>query len=178
MRIPVIAALLGVLLGPGQATTLQQLSLDDMIRKSSEVVRGTVVCTGSQLRGSTVYTNYTVRISEQWKGSSGTQLDFSVPGGIAGGIRQTYAGTPSLVDGQEFVLFLWTGKSGLRQLIGLSQGLFTVAPDATGQLTVSRTASPEPMLDATGKLVSDSAFTMPVSDLRTRVASTLSATVK
>ncbi|MDQ6759670.1 MAG: hypothetical protein M3Z32_07385 [Acidobacteriota bacterium] len=155
-------------------TTLQQLSLDDMIRKSTEVVRGKVQCTGSAVRGAIVYTNYRVQVSEQWKGSPQAQIDVSVPGGLSGGIRQTYSGAPALSDGQEFVLFLWTSKTGLRQIIGLSQGVFTVQPVAGGGMTASRAAITEQMVGSNGQPVQDTAFGMPVNDLRNRVLTTLS----
>ncbi|MGI8743271.1 MAG: hypothetical protein ACR2NN_12005 [Bryobacteraceae bacterium] len=178
MRTVLITGALVGLLAPLHATTLQQLSLDDMIRQSSEIVRGTVQCTGFGLRGSTLYTNYRVKVSEQWKGTSVLQLDFAVPGGFSNGIRQTYAGAPSLRDGQEFVLFLWTSRSGLRQLIGLSQGLFNLTQLSSGQLLASRSISTEQMVDANGKPIDDTGFAMPVTDLRSRVASTLTGISK
>lgn len=172
------SALAALLLAPVHATTLQQLSLDDMIRKSSEIVRGVVHGTGSGFRGSTLYTNYRVQISEQWKGSSGAGVDFAVPGGVSNGIRQTYAGAPTLAEGQEFIFFLWTGRSGMRQLIGLSQGLFTLAPGIDGQLLAVRSPSTEQMLGPDGKPLTDSGFSMRVTALHSRVASILTPVSK
>ena len=34
--------------------------------------------------------------------------------------------------GDEYVFFVWTSRSGLAQIIGLSQGLFNVLPDGKG----------------------------------------------
>ncbi len=158
---------------PLYGTTLQQLSLDDMIRKSSDVVRGKVQCTGSTLRGALVYTTYRVQVSEQWKGLPQNQIDISVPGGLSSGIRQTYSGAPALSDGQELVLFLWTSKTGLRQVIGLSQGVFTVQPVSGGAMLASRSASTEQMVGPNGQPVQDTALGIPVNDLRTKVLNTL-----
>lgn len=173
MRIVGISGALWALLVPLSGTTLQQLSLDDMIRKSSEIVRGKVQCTGSGVRGSIVYTNFRVQVSEQWKGAASSQLDFAVPGGFSNGVRQTYAGTPSISDGQDLVLFLWTGKSGIRQVIGLSQGLFSISIISNGQLYALRGAATEPMVNGNGQDVHDTDFSMPLSDLRSHVAKTL-----
>jgi hypothetical protein len=173
MRIVAIAGALLALLGPLSGTTLQQLSMDDLILKSSQIARGQIHCTGTALRGSTLYTNYRVQVTEQWKGAPSAQLDFAVPGGFNNGIRQTYAGAPSMGDGQEVVLFLWTSKSGLRQVIGLSQGLFNVSSLSNGQLFVTRSATTEPMVDASAQPVHDTDFAMPLSNLRERVARTL-----
>jgi|SRR5947209_2930614 len=173
MRAVLISGALLALLAPLHGTTLQQLSLDDMIRKSTEIVRGKVQCTGSMFRGSTLYTSYRIQISEQWKGATASQLDFAVPGGISNGVRQTYAGAPALADGQDSVLFLWTSKTGLRQLIGLSQGLFSLTQSSSGQAMVVRTGTPEPMVGSNGQPVHDTDFSMPLSDLRSQVTATL-----
>ena len=173
MRSVLIPAVLLVCLVPLQATTLQQLSLDDMIRKSTEIVRGKIQCTGSVFRGSTLYTNYRVQVSEQWKGTPAVQLDLAVPGGLSGGTRQTYSGAPVPSDGQELVLFIWTSKSGLRQIIGLSQGLFNVQQMTGGVLMASRAATTEQMVSAGGQPIQDTAVAMPLTDLRTKVANTL-----
>lgn len=173
MRLVAICGALFASLGPLSGTTLQQLSLDDMTRQSSEIVRGKVQCTGVTLRGATLYTNFRVTVSEQWKGAPSPHFDFAVPGGFGNGIRQTYAGAPAIADGQEFVLFLWTGKSGLRQVIGLSQGLFNVSQLPASQLFVKRGATTERLVDATGQDHQDTDFAMPLSDFRARVATTL-----
>lgn len=173
MRIVAISGAVMAFVGAMWGTTLQQLSLDDMTRKSSEIVRGKVMCTGVALRGATLYTNFRVQVSERWKGAPSSQLDFAVPGGFANGIRQTYAGAPAITDGQEFILFLWTGKSGLRQVIGLSQGLFNVSPRSNTQPFVTQGSATEHMVDANGQDVQDSDFAMPLADFRARVASTL-----
>jgi len=165
-------ALLAVCMS-AQASTLLQLSLDDMIRKSTVVVRGTVQRNQSALHGSVIYTHYQVRVSEVWKGSAPGSLDIVVPGGVLNGARETYSGAPSLVNGHEYVLYLWTSKTGLTQIIGLSQGLFDVRPDASGQLMVTRAPSSERMLDSAGNDIKDGSLQMAITDMRTRVLSTL-----
>ncbi|MDQ2950395.1 MAG: hypothetical protein M3Y27_31390 [Acidobacteriota bacterium] len=177
MRTVLFSGVLCVWFVPVYGTTLQQLSLDDMIRKSSEIVRGKVQCTGSAFRGSTLYTNYRVQVSEQWKGTPAPQLDIAIPGGLSGVVRQTYAGAPVLADGQEFILFLWTSKSGLRQIIGLSQGLFNVQPVVGGVWMASRAPATEQMVGLGGQLVQDTALAMPLGDLRAKVLNTLAGRI-
>jgi hypothetical protein len=155
------------------ASTLLQLSLDDMIRKSTVVVRGTVQRNQSAVHGSVIYTHYQVRVSEVWKGSAAGPLDIVVPGGVLNGLRETYSGAPSLINGHQYVLFLWTSKTGMTQVIGLSQGLFDVVPNASGELMATRTPASERMLDNTGNDVKDGNLQMRVTDMRTRVLSTL-----
>jgi hypothetical protein len=158
-----------------EGTTLQKLSLDDMILKSTAIVHCTVQPAYTALRGSVIYTHYTIKASEVWKGQVFGPLDLAVPGGMANGVRETYAGAPGLAAGSDYVLFLWTSKSGLTQVIGLSQGLFNVSTNSAGVATVSRSASTEFMLDGSGQPVRDSDFEMPLDQLRSRVQSALAA---
>jgi len=158
---------------PIEATTLQKLSLDDMILKSTMIVHVTVQQSSSAFRGSIIYTHYQLQVIEVWKGSVSGPIDLAVPGGVANGVRETYAGAPNLVTGSDYVLFLWTGKSGVTQVIGLSQGLFNVTANSAGVAMVSRSASTELMLDSSGQPVVDSDFQMSLAEMRSRVMSTL-----
>jgi len=91
----------------------------------------------------------------------------------SGDAPQIFAGAPSLAPGQDYVLFLWTSKSGLMQIIGLSQGLFVVTTNASGQLMVARAAATERMVNASGAQVNDSNLQMLLSDLRSQIQKTL-----
>jgi hypothetical protein len=155
------------------ATTLQQLSLDDMSLKSTAIVRGKVQQTDSILRGSIVYTCYRVQVSEQWKGSQSAQIDFAVLGGTAKGITQAYSGAPALTSGQEYILFLWTSRNGFTQIIGFSQGAFNLTPTSSGDAMVTRLASTEHVVDAAGNDAATTNFQMRLGDMRSQVAHTL-----
>ena len=156
-------------------STLQRLSLSDMIQKSTMIVRGTIQPGNSAaLRGSIIYTHYQLSVTTAYKGAPGPTIDLAVPGGALNGFQQPVAGAPMLIPGQSYVMFLWTSKSGLTQVIGLSQGLFNVTTNAQGQVIVSRGAASEPMLNSLGQSVTDSNFQMPlaqlVSDIQTVLA--------
>jgi len=168
-----LCGFLAVSLAGLRATTLQQLSLNDMIQLSTTIVQGRATPAGSSFRGSIIYTHYQVQVSQVLKGSPATELDVAVLGGTAQGLRQEFAGAPTLADGQDYVLFLWTSKSGLTQVIGLSQGLFSVVTDASGQAMVVRSGSLERMLNSTGQPVTDSNLRVSLSDLRKRIQSVL-----
>src|SRR5258708_5694047 len=113
---------------PASATTLQQLGFAEMAQKSTAIARVRVIRVSGVLRGADVYTVYHFETLESLKAPvDGWTADVAVPGGAAGGIRQVVAGGPPLRGGNEYVLFLWTSRSGLTQIIGLSQGGFSVA---------------------------------------------------
>jgi hypothetical protein len=153
---------------------MQQLSMDDLAVKSTAIVRGRVTDSYMALTGSTVYTHYHVAVSETWKGTAAGTVDVALPGGTASGIRQSYPGVPQLAIGTEYVVYLWTSPAGITMPTGFSQGIFTVTGTATTALVLTRSASSELMLDASGHPVHDRPISMPVSDMKTAVASVLS----
>ncbi len=170
----IVAALLGV--AQLQSATLQQLSMNDLIAKSTAIVRGTVQGSYTAFSGPVIFTHYRVQVAERWKGSAGATVDVAVPGGVAGGMRQTYSGAPQFQPGDQCVLFLWTGKSGMTQIMGFSQGAFAVAPDGSSDPSLTRNPSQELMLDpATHSQVKDQPLTMRLSELRSQVANALGA---
>jgi hypothetical protein len=170
MRSLLITLSLASVLAPVRGTTLERLPLDVMTGKSTAIVRAKVVGYTGVLRGADVYTVYRIEIVERWKGSAESNpVQVAVPGGVAGGWRQMVAGAPSLHVGEQYVMFLWTSRSGLTQLIGLSQGLFNVKQSGAGDAAVTRPAAGERMLDAGGHAVKDEAVSMKLSDLRAQV---------
>jgi hypothetical protein len=151
-----------------QATTLEQLSLDEMIQKSTGIVHAKVVSSYAALRGSDVYTFYRLEVSESWKGPKSTEV--AVPGGVMKGVRQIIAGVPYLKPGEDYLLFLWTGKSGLTQVIGMSQGVFAVKVDASGNPIVTRAAAADSIVDRSGRPVDSPSLTLKLSEMQSRVA--------
>jgi hypothetical protein len=154
------------------ASTLEQLSLHDMAVQSHAVVRATVDSAYAAVSGGIVYTHYRLHISETYKGSAAAVNDIAVPGGTAGGIRQVFSGAPQLTTGSEYVLFLWTSRSGVTQIIGFTQGVFGVA-DHSANPALNRAASAEMMLDHSGRPVKDRAVSMRLSDLKSQIAAAL-----
>jgi len=140
-----------------------------MAQQSSMIVRGQVTACSGEARGSLIYTRCGVAVSEIWKGTPAKKVDFVVPGGTFNGLTQTFTGTPKFAPKDEFVLFLWVGRSGVPQIIGLSQGVFGVSFTPGGEATVRREATTEVMLDSKGKQVRDEPVDLALSELRSRV---------
>lgn len=171
----VVCCLLALAAGQGTSATLEKLSVEEMAQKSTLIVRGRVTGCAGELKQSVIYTSCTVAVSERWKGQSGAQVRFVIPGGRASGLVQTFTGTPKMNDGGEYVLFLWAGRSGVNQVIGMSQGVFDLQKDAKGQLVVTRSATSERMVDKTGAEVQDEPIRAGVVELRQRVRQALAA---
>jgi len=144
-----------------------------MTQKSSAIARVRVAGSSEVLRGPDVFTVYRIETLESLKAPAGGVIEsVAVPGGAAGGIRQVVAGAPRLRVGGEYVLFLWTSRSGLTQIIGLSQGLFSMSG-----ATATRAAADEQMLDATGRPVRPETLTLSWTDLKSRVAQAMQSPV-
>jgi hypothetical protein len=154
------------------AATLVQLPLTSMIQQSTSIERAKVLSSWSAASGAVIYTHYKLQISEQFKGSAITEIE--VFGGSVNGRVQTYAGAPQFNTGDDYVFFLYTNRTGLNYVIGLTQGLFQVVPNSGSDPTVTRAASRERMLDSvTGNQIKDTALSMSLSALRSQIASTL-----
>ena len=176
-RVSLAALLAFLFLTPAECATLERLSLDDMITKSTTIVRGTVTSSWTAYSGAVIYTHYKIQVSESFKGSAKASTEIMVPGGTVNGVQQNFSGSPLLKQGDEFVFFLWTSNTGITWITGLTQGLFALpAADTTTDRVATRQASRELMLDAaTSQAVKDAALSMKLSDLRTRIAGTLAA---
>jgi hypothetical protein len=152
------------------ALTLRQLSMDEMTQSATAIVRARVTASSASLTGSTIYTHYKLQVSETWKGSAAAEV--MLPGGVSGGIRQSYPGVPELQPGSEYVLFLWTSqKTGITHVIGMSQGIFSVSAQADGSIQASRPKIGEGILDAVGHPVQDHAVQMDLKAMKARVSS-------
>ena len=148
--------------------TLERLSLSDMIAKSTAIERATVSGSYTAVEGPVIYTHYKLQVSEQLKGTAITEM--VVPGGSVNAVRQFFAGEPQFQPGDEYVFFLWTGKTGLTRIMGMTQGMFSVAPGGAADPSVTRAASRELMLDTTtGRPVKDQTLVMKLSDLRKQI---------
>jgi hypothetical protein len=173
MRRLIMSMAVAACLAPLPGSTLLQLSMNDMIQKSTAIIRGKVQPTTSSLRGSMIYTHYLVQVTKTYKGTPIPYIDLAVPGGVVNGVRQSFAGAPVLTTGQDYFMFLWTSKNGLTQVIGLSQGLFYVNSNSSGQLIVSRGATTETMLNSAGQIMTDSNIQMTLAQMRSLIQSAL-----
>lgn len=165
--IRICALVLFAALAPSYATTVIKAPLDDLIAKSTSIVRGRVAGSYTSTQGRLVNTYYKIQVEELWKGPAATQVDVQVPGGL----KQNIAGVPQLANGAEYVFFLWKGPSGTTHLLGLSQGVLDITKDSSGNMMVIRQASDALVVDsATGRATQQDPLRMKLSDLSSRVA--------
>ena len=177
-RISLLLLCLASWVAPLPGAILERLSLDDVILKSTDIVRGKVSGSYADFQGSMIYTHWKVQVEERWKGTERPSIDVLVPGGEARGFHQDVAGAPKLAEGKEYLLFLWRAKSGSTYITGLSQGIFELTKNGADGLVVSRAATGEPMLDhTTWRPVNDEAIQMRYSEMTRQILGALASGV-
>jgi hypothetical protein len=158
-------------LAPAKGATLELLSLNDLISKSTTIVQARVTASSASYTGTIIYTHYRIGVLAQWKGAAQSSIDVLVPGGAAKGMRQTYPGTPQLAVGQQYVLFLWTSKQGATYTMGFTQGVFDLLTDGVGDMTATQMPATETILaPATGQAVKSQPISMPLQQLISAIA--------
>jgi len=173
-RIVLFLLCLAAGLAPLRAAILERLSLDELTQQSTLIVRAKVTGSSAEFHGSMIYTHWKLQVEDKWKGPDRSTLEVLIPGGRTREFHQDVAGAPKLLAGKEYLLFLWTSKSGLTYITGLSQGLFEMGKNDAGERVVSRAASGEPMLDRTSwKLVKDESIQMRYSEITSQISATL-----
>jgi len=168
MRLLPLILSLAAAVAPLSASTLERLDMDEMIAESTAIIRGKALDSYSAMSGRIVYTVTRVSVLEQWKGLKADQIEVAIPGGTHGDLRQTFSGAPELEPGKEYVLFLWAGTNGITQVIGLSQGLFTVETNEDGLTVVERPSSGAIIFD-NGIPANDEPLSLPIEQLRGRI---------
>lgn len=148
------------------ATTLEKMSVEEMVQQSTAIVRGRAAAAGSVQRGSMIYTVYRLQVTEVLKGSVSSSAEVYVPGGTYGRYRQSIAGSPVLEPGVEYVLFLWASPRGLVQVIGLSQGVFQIKTAADGGEALFRSKIEAEFVDRQGRAVEDNGMKLSLAGLR------------
>jgi len=170
MRLPASLLLLAAAALAAGATTLEKLSVEEMVQQSTAIVRARASAASTVQRGSMIYTVYRLQVSEVLKGSASAEV--LVPGGTYGRYRQSIAGSPVLEPGVEYVLFLWASPRGLVQVIGLSQGVFQLKTASTGEALLVRSKIEAEFVDRQGRAAEDSGMSLSLAGLRELIART------
>ncbi len=140
-----LLAAVGVpVLAPGvEATTVKQLSLEQMVRGSHRIMLGRRVSqeTYWNKNRTRIYTATRFAVTEDLKGDSRGAATVVTVGGTIDGMTLVVSGTPRFREHEEVLLFLEAGKSGNWILMGLSQGMFRITADRRGVRTAHHASS-------------------------------------
>jgi len=168
MRKLILILLLLASAGLVLATTLERMTVETMVEKSTSIVRGTVIDTTTVQSGRMIYTVYKVKIAEMVKGAKpGATVEVYVPGGVYGREKLSIAGSPVLSAGSEYVVFLWLSPRGVNQVIGLGQGVFDVKTES-GTKMLSRGPVDATFVTSNGAPAEDHGMRLSLSSLRSK----------
>ncbi|MEW5978067.1 MAG: hypothetical protein AB1898_19910 [Acidobacteriota bacterium] len=118
--------------GTAWATTVERLSLEELVQKSNRIVQGQCLSTESRWTADhrLVLTRSRFAVTEDLKGKSGGFITVITVGGTVDNITQTVSGMPEFRTHEEVVLFLEPAKSGGWQPLGLAQGKYRIVRDS------------------------------------------------
>jgi hypothetical protein len=121
------------------ALTVLPATFEELVRESQAVVYGRVLAVDGQWTADrrTIESVVTLEALEHFKGTATPTTTFRVPGGEAGGRTLIVAGAPAFRPGDMVVVFLRGQVPAMPSPVGLSLGVYRVAPDRrSGTLVV------------------------------------------
>jgi hypothetical protein len=140
MRRSVLAlALIALVAGSVDATTVVPLSFEQLVSESSSVVYGRVIDVRSQWTADRRFIESVVSIEvlRGIKGGAHESIAFTVPGGQVGRYLNVIPGAPVFAAGDHAVFFLTAHGPRLPVTTGLTQGIYRVQRDArSGEMLV------------------------------------------
>jgi hypothetical protein len=127
------------------ATVFAPADLTQLVLAARAIVHGRIVDLRPQLTDDhrRVDTLVTIDVATYLKGDLGSTVTFRVPGGELGRYRTVVLDAPHFGVGEEVVLLLSARGPSIPYVLGLTQGVFRVAPDP---VTGERRVTPAPLV--------------------------------
>lgn len=137
---------------PAQAAVVKALSLEDLARKSSEILVGAATEQQSRrhIDGKLIVTDFSFHVEDVLKGESkrGEQAIVTVLGGKLDGLGLQVPGEAWFAIGQRVVAFLYKApRSGDLRVVGMSQGVLSLKQEPNGTTMVIPGGSGSALMD-------------------------------
>jgi hypothetical protein len=135
----VTVVLVGLCVTRAGATVLIPADLAELSRDARVIARGEVVAVEPRWTDDrrAIETIVTLEPESYLKGASGAALQFRVPGGTLGQLRNLVVGAPRFAVGQRVIVFLGASGPRVPYILGLNQGVYRVDVSRGGQAMVS-----------------------------------------
>lgn len=141
MKLKLLAAALAGSVISANATSLQPLSLDDVVEASTMVVVGEAVSARTERTDQGVFTYTEFQVSDAVVGATDGRVTITTLGGrYKSGkfkLAETWPGSPMLVNGSRMMLFLQDSAVGNFEIVGFSQGALPVSDSSQGEVVRS-----------------------------------------
>jgi hypothetical protein len=175
MQISLIIAVLLSTAAAIRATTLAQLSLDQLSVAADAVARVRCAGVASRWENGGIWTVTSFEVVETMKGALPAQITVRLPGGRIGHLTATVDGTPRFHAGDEAVVFLERSRAGGFSVAGWVEGTFRIGHDPrTGRETVTQDSSTFAIFDtATRAFRTEGVRGMPIEQFREHLAGAL-----
>lgn len=134
--------------GAARATVVRYMPLEEQVSTARVIALARAVDQRSfwDSGQNFIWTETTFEVQEGVKGAGGGTVTLRQLGGRVGEIAQAVAGTPQVVPGRQYIIFLEPRKDGSNRVVGFSQGCYPVATDNKGKARVM------PRMSATGEV--------------------------
>jgi hypothetical protein len=139
------------MLSTASATSIARLSFEELTDQSELVVSGQINRSWADwdAEHKYIWTHYELGVSGALKGSAGSTVVLSEPGGTVGLVAQSIAGTVSYYSGETVLVFLKRMPNGYWRTTGWSQGKFTI--DKAGMVHPEASAGGLEIVDSKGR---------------------------
>jgi hypothetical protein len=109
------------------ATTVERLSLPDMVKKAHKIVVGRVTAERTHWSDNRklILTTYTIEVGETMKGQTARTVEITTIGGKIGDRELHVSGMPVFDTGEDAVVFL-ENANAFSLVVGLGQGKFSI----------------------------------------------------
>lgn len=140
-----------------RAGTAVRLDVAGLVDRAELVVEARVISSRPLVAagGRRIETEYELDVKRTFLGDALSARSFRLPGGVLpasqGGRGLVIAGMPSLVEGEDVVLFLTVpSSSGMRMPVGLAQGKYRIVRDSAGRRIATQSLSSLSLVDEHG----------------------------
>ena len=135
------------------ATSLARLELSQIIARAAATVRARCLAVETRTDSQGIWTLTVFHRMEVWKGDVAPNFAVLLPGGAAGGRKETVECAPRFRLGEEVVLFLEPLRAGQWTIVGWVQGTYRIQLDP-------RSGIESALPDSAGMLLFDPRDTM------------------
>jgi hypothetical protein len=153
------------------ATTFAHMSVAEMSRASSAIVRARCVTNTVGWEAGEIWTFTAFEVEETWRGETPSRITVRLLGGRLGSVTSSVSGVPRFRMGEEVVLFLEPAPNGNFSIVSWEQGTFRIRHEirTNEEVITQDTASFATFDPATRQFETNGIRNQPVRELRAQV---------